>query len=81
MKTEVSMEAAIAAVGQKTSLAGAGATGYAWLLSNEALGVMGVLIALAGLAVNWYFRRKEYELKKELNAAELAALKARASHE
>lgn len=75
MKTEGAFEAALAAVGQKTSIAGAGTTGFAWMFSNEFLGIAGLLVAIAGLLVNVYFKRKEYALKKELHDAEIAALR------
>lgn len=64
MKT-ATLEATLAAAGQKATVGGASTTGIAWYFSNEFLGVMGILIALAGLMVNFYFRRKEFALKHE----------------
>ncbi|MCM5682524.1 hypothetical protein M8A51_23590 [Schlegelella sp. S2-27] len=57
MATE-QIEAAIAAAGSGATKAGAGTTVVAWYFSNEFLGVMGLLIALAGMVVNAYYKRK-----------------------
>ena len=38
---------------------GAGAAAGGVVISNELLGVIGLLIALGGFAVNFYFRRKQ----------------------
>lgn len=48
----------MAASGSKATVAGASLSGYGWIVSNEFFGLMGVLIALAGLAMNLYYKRK-----------------------
>lgn len=75
-KTEATIEATMAAIGQKTTIGGASATGLAWMVSNEFLGLMGLLVAVAGLLVNTYFKRKEDARQQALHEANLAALKA-----
>jgi uncharacterized membrane protein YebE (DUF533 family) len=49
----------VAALASKVTYGGAGTAGAGWLLSNEFIGAVGVAIALAGLAVNFYFKRKQ----------------------
>lgn len=76
MKSEATIEATMAAAGQKTTMAGASATGAAWVFSNEFLGLMGLLVAIGGLLVNIYFKRKEDARQQELHEAELANLRS-----
>jgi hypothetical protein len=75
-QTEATIEATLAAVGQKTTIGGASATGFAWLFSNEFMGLMGLLVAIAGLLVNVYFKRKEDARQQALHDAEMAALRS-----
>ncbi|QTX22151.1 holin [Comamonas aquatica] len=64
MKVETAIEAAnAAAVGSKTTLAGSATAGVGWATSSAFFGWVGVIIALLGLGVNYYFRRKEHELR------------------
>ncbi|WP_284335448.1 holin [Comamonas sp. NoAH] len=64
MKVETAIEAAnVAAVGSKTTLAGSATAGFGWLTSSAFFGWAGFVIALMGLGVNYYFRRKEHELR------------------
>lgn len=53
------VEAAISAGASKVTYGGAGTVGIGWLLSNEATVLAGLLIAVAGFAVNWYYRAKQ----------------------
>ena len=64
MKVETAIEAAnAAAIGSKTTLAGSATAGLGWATSSAFFGWVGVIIALLGLGVNYYFRRKEHELR------------------
>jgi hypothetical protein len=64
MKVETAIEAAnAAAIGSKTTLAGSARAGVGWATSSAFFGWVGVIIALLGLGVNYYFRRKEHELR------------------
>lgn len=56
---EAAFEAAVAASATKAMYGGAGAGVGGFVMSNELLGVLGLLIALAGFAVNFYYRRKQ----------------------
>lgn len=53
------IEAAIAASASKVMYSGAGAAGAGIVLSNTVIGLLGLLIALAGFCVNSYYRRKQ----------------------
>lgn len=75
MKTETTIEATMAAVGQKTTVAGASVTGAGWVFSNEFLGLAGLLVAVAGLLVNIYFRWKEDRRQQRKHEAEMAAIR------
>ena len=64
MKVETAIEAAnAAAIGSKTTLAGSATAGVGWATSSAFFGWVGVIIALLGLGVTYYFRRKEHELR------------------
>jgi heme exporter protein D len=64
MKVETAIEAAnAAAIGSKTTLAGSATAGVGWATSSAFFGWVGVIIALLGLGVNYYFRCKEHELR------------------
>lgn len=41
---------------------------FSWLTTNEALGLLGLALGFAGLAVNWYYRREQNrrEARKEM---------------
>ena len=52
------IEVAVAAVASKSTYAGAGTSLLGWLLSSEFTIVVGIVIAFAGLGVNWYYKAK-----------------------
>jgi len=57
--TNHTFEAAIAATASKATYGGAGTSVFGWLMSNEFAVVMGIVLALGGFAVNWYYKAKE----------------------
>lgn len=68
MKTETIEH--IGAISSKATVAGAMTGFWGWLSASGTLGLLGLLIALGGLAVNWYYKREanrrhtaEHELK------------------
>lgn len=54
-----SLDATIAAGGSKATYTGAGAATVGWFLSSEFGVLCGIVIGLAGLLVNIYFKRRE----------------------
>ena len=62
MKDQVAQHAldtTIASAASKATYTGAGMTISGWLMSSEFAVLMGVLIGVAGFAVNWYYKHKE----------------------
>ena len=55
--------ATVAAAANKVTLGSAGITGFAWLTSNEFLGLSGFIIALASLIIGWYYKRETKKLQ------------------
>ncbi len=53
-----SQQAALAAIGSKATYGGAGTSVAAWAVSSESGIIIGIVIGLAGLLVNWYYQRK-----------------------
>lgn len=56
--TSHAIDATIAAAGSKATYTGAGMTIGGWFLSSEFAVLMGMLLGVAGLAVNWYYKHK-----------------------
>lgn len=56
---QIALEATMAAVGSKATYGGASATVASWMLSSEFGMLMGILIGIAGLITNFYFKYKE----------------------
>lgn len=71
------LDATMAAAGSKATYAGAGASVVGWLTSSEFGVIAGVLIGVAGLAVNWYYRHREHRREQEEHDARMAELQAR----
>lgn len=68
IKTDTAVEAAIAAgIGQKTTAVGAAGAAGGWLFSSEFAAIAGLLIAVLGLLINWYFRKVESDFKRQEN--------------
>lgn len=76
--TTHAIEATLAAAGSKSTYAGAGVTIGGWALSSEFAALAGVLIALAGMFINWYYRHKLMKLDMQLKRE--AAERDRAEH-
>lgn len=74
-KTDATIEAALAAAGQKATVTGASITGVGWVFTNEFLGLAGLLVAVFGLLVNIYFKRKEDQRQEREHVAAMAAIR------
>lgn len=79
--TAQAIEVSMAAVGSKATYTGAGMTIGGWVFSSEFAVLVGMLIGVAGLAVQWYYRHKltmvEIRLKEEQAARDREAHAAR----
>ena len=61
----IAYETTMAAVGSKATYGGASATVASWFLSSEFGMLMGILIGVAGLAINFYYKHKDDKRKQE----------------
>ena len=52
------IEGAMAALGSKVTYGGVGASVAGWMLSSEFAALAGLVLGLAGFALNWYYRHK-----------------------
>lgn len=60
-----SIDAALATIGHKTAQGGVGITFVGWALSSEGTAVIGILMGLVGLSIQWYYRRKQDKREEE----------------
>lgn len=58
MMEKEAIEVTVAAAASKSTYAGAISMFVGWLLSNDAAILMGMLVGLIGLCVNWYYKHK-----------------------
>lgn len=71
---QTAFDAAIAASASKAMYAGGGVSGTGFMLSNEFIGLVGLLIALAGFFVNLHFKRKDDKRLQAFHDAKMAQL-------
>lgn len=71
---QTAFEAAVAASASKIMYTGGAASGAGFVLSNELIGAIGLVIALAGFVVNWYYRRKDDRRRQHEHDAKMAQL-------
>lgn len=74
MKTEAA-EIATASVASKSTYAGAASMVLGWIASNEAAILIGMLVAVAGFLVNWYYKAKSDRRAEALLQARLDSIK------
>lgn len=70
------IELGVATVASKSTYAGAGTSFLGWLLSSEFTVIFGIVVALAGLGVNWYYKAKGDRRAEALFRARLDRIKA-----
>jgi len=56
---QATLEASLAAAGSKATYTGASTSVVAWFLSSEFGVLFGILLGVAGLAVNWFYRHRQ----------------------
>lgn len=76
--TSHAIEATLAATGSKATYTGAGMTIGGWFLSSEFAVLVGMLLGVAGLAVNWYYKHKL--TMAQIRLQEEAAQREREAH-
>lgn len=69
------MEAAAAAIGSKATQAGAGVSILGWLTSSEAGVVIGIVLGLVGLVVNFWFKWREDKRQQVAHEARMRAIR------
>ena len=77
MNHDTTPELIIAAAASKSTWAGVVSMFFGWLVSSNAAIVVGMLVGVAGLLINWYYKHKNYKLRAaaERREAELDALR------
>ena len=60
----------------RVTTGGASAAALGWVLSNEVLGVIGVLIALAGWMTTWFYRRRDDRRAEQFHRVKMRRLQA-----
>lgn len=53
------LDATMAALGSKATYTGASTSIVGWFLSSQFGVLAGILIGIAGLCINWYYRHKQ----------------------
>ena len=69
------LEVATSAVASKSTYAGAGTSVLGWLLSSEFTVIVGIVVAVAGLAVNWYYKAKADRRQQDEHALRMDRLR------
>jgi hypothetical protein len=59
MSNASTFDTTMAAAGSKATYTGASTSVVSWVLSSEFGILIGILLGVGGLAVNWYYRAKE----------------------
>lgn len=77
MNHDTTNELIISAAASKSTWAGVLSMFFGWLVSSNAAIVVGMLVGVAGLLVNWYYKREDFKLRAaaEQREAELDALR------
>jgi hypothetical protein len=68
-------DASIAAAASKSTYTGAGLTITGWLLSSEAAILVGMVVGILGLCINFIFRLREDRRQERLHQERLKKLK------
>jgi hypothetical protein len=68
-------DASIAAAASKSTYTGAGLTITGWLVSSEAAIVVGMMVGIVGLIVNFIFRLREDRRQEKLHQEKLKQIR------
>ena len=77
MNHDTTPELIIAAAASKSTWAGVLSMFFGWLVSSNAAIVVGMLVGVAGLLINWFYKREAFKLRAaaERREAELDAIR------
>lgn len=77
MNHDTTPELIISAAASKSTYAGVVSMFLGWLVSNNAAIVVGMLVGVCGLLINWYYKREDHKLRAAagVREAELDALR------
>lgn len=67
-------DATLAAAGSKAAYTGGSTAVIGWAMSSEVAAMLGVLIGIAGLLVNWYYRHKQDRREQREHEARLKGI-------
>lgn len=59
MKVSEHIEQIATTVADKATYGGAGTGVLGWITNNNLLGLIGVIVAICGFLLNWYYKAKE----------------------
>lgn len=65
MSEPTAIDATLAAVGHKTAQVGASTSIVGWMLSSEFGVLVGVILGVMGLTIQWYYRRRQDRREEE----------------
>ena len=74
MSNDISGDLAAAAIGKNMSLAGSGSAIVFGLAASDIAAIGGLLIALVGLGIQFYYKRRADRRDAELHAAQMKDL-------
>ena len=69
-------DAVIAAIAQKGALVGSGTAFWGGITANTVAAIGGLIVAVIGLGIQWYYKRKDDRRSDELHRARLAELES-----
>ena len=72
MNHDATPELIISSAASKSSFIGVFSMFFGWLVSANAAIVVGTMVAVIGLLVNWYYRRADHKLRAAAEAREAA---------
>lgn len=78
---QITIEAAVAAVGSKVTYAGSTGSVIAWLSSSEAGFLTGIIVAVVGLIVNVWFKAREDKRQQQEHEQRMLMIKNGGLHE
>jgi hypothetical protein len=69
------LDTTIGTVASKATYTGAGMTISGWLLSSEAAVLIGIVLGVAGFAVNWFYKHREDKRRQAEYEARMGQIK------